>query len=434
MLKNAVLVVGFVLIPQFVAAQDTPLAEILPRLIQAEVVLAGPPPGSPFQSHAAHFVPGADQTLTPFLFNQSIVLQTATLPLGSSAGGFSYTFDQALGTYTRSTNSFGSAFAERAVTIGRGRWDLGATYQHASFSSYEGKNLDDGSIRFYLTHEACCNNQFFEGDLVETAVSMQLKADTFAFFGLYGVTDRIDVGIVVPIVSIDLNAQVNATILRLATQNITAIHQFDNTGASTSTFSESGSATGIGDIILRGKYHFLRAAGGGLAVAVDVRTPTGDEENLLGAGATQAKFQLVASRAYDRLAPHFNIGYTFSGESSTPFVSSNDEFNYTGGAEFVVSPKLTIAGDIIGRQLQDSGRLVEEPKTFNWTTATGVRGSSTFTEFASRPGNLNLVLGAAGLRFNPGRNLLISANLVFPLGDAGMQSDIIPVIGFDYAF
>ena len=137
MLKNAALVVGFVLFPQFVAAQDTPLAEILPRLIQAEVVLAGPPPGSPFQSHAAHFVPGANQSLTPFLFNQSIVLQTATLPLGSSAGGFSYTFDQALGTYTRSTNSFGSAFAERAVTIGRGRWDLGATYQHASFSSVQ---------------------------------------------------------------------------------------------------------------------------------------------------------------------------------------------------------------------------------------------------------------------------------------------------------
>lgn len=432
MLKNAALVVGFVLFPQFVAAQDTPLAEILPRLIQAEVVLAGPPPGSPFQSHAAHFVPGADQSLTPFLFNQSIVLQTATLPLGSSAGGFSYTFDQALGTYTRSTNSFGSAFAERAVTIGRGRWDLGATYQHASFSSYEGKNLDDGSIRFYLTHEACCNNAFFEGDLVETAVSMQLKADTFAFFGLYGVTDRIDVGIVVPIVSIDLNAQVNATILRLTTQG-TNIHTFEN-GGSTSTASDSGSATGIGDIILRGKYHFLRATGGGLAVAVDVRTPTGDEENLLGAGATQAKFQLVASGAYNRFAPHFNIGYTFAGESSTPFVSSNDEFNYTGGAEFVVSPKLTIAGDIIGRQLQDSGRLVEEAKTFNWTTLQGVSGSSTFMEFASRPGNLNLVLGAAGLRFNPGRNLLISANLVFPLADSGMQSDIIPVIGFDYAF
>jgi len=63
-----------------------------------------------------------------------------------------------------------------------------------------------------------------------------------------------------------------------------------------------------------------------------------------------------------------------------------------------------------------------------------VSGSSTFMEFASRPGNLNLVLGAAGVRFNPGRNLLISANLVFPLGDSGMQSNIIPVIGFDYAF
>jgi hypothetical protein len=417
-------------------AQETPLAEILPQLIQAEVRLAGPPPGSPFPSHEAHFIPGQDQALTPFLFNQSIVSQLATLPLGTSAGGFSYTFDQSLGTYTRNSNSFGSAFAERALTIGRGRWNIGANYQHVEFDSYEGRDLDDGSIRFYLTHQLSGTDPFFEGDLVEAALSMRLKADTFALFGLYGVTDRLDVGITVPIAHISLDARIDATVLRLATLNTgptSTIHTFTG-GGSTGAFSDSGSASGFGDIILRAKYHLLRAAGGGLAVAFDLRTPTGDVDNLLGAGATQAKFLFVASSERNRFAPHLNIGFTVSGESDSEFVRVTDEFNYTVGTEVVLSPRLTITGDLVGRNLIDSGRLVEEPKTFNWRTAAGVTGSSTFVEFAAQPGNLNLLLGAAGVRYNPGRNLLISGSVLFPLTDAGIRSEIIPVVGFEYAF
>jgi hypothetical protein len=425
-----------VVAPPSAVAQETPLAEILPQLIQAEVRLAGPPPGSPFPSHEAHFIPGPDQTLTPFLFNQSIVSQLATLPLGTSAGGFSYTFDQALGTYTRSSNSFGSAFAERAITIGRGRWNIGANYQHVEFDSYEGRDLDDSSIRFYLTHQLSGNDPFFEGDLVEAALSMRLKADTFALFGLYGVTDRLDVGITVPIAHVNLDARIDATVLRLATLNTgptSTIHTFTG-GGSTGAFSNSGSASGFGDIILRAKYHLLQAAGGGLAVAFDLRTPTGDVDNLLGAGATQAKFLFVASSERNRFAPHLNIGFTLSGESDSEFVRVTDEFNYTAGTEVVLSPRLTITGDLVGRNLIDSGRLVEEPKTFNWRTAAGVTGSSTFVEFAAQPGNLNLLLGAAGVRYNPGRNLLISGSVLFPLTDAGIRSEIIPVVGFEYAF
>src|SRR5262245_18395254 len=65
---------------QLASAQEIPLSEVLVRVIQGEVVLAGPPPGSTFPSHAAHFVPGEEQELTPFIFNQAIVSQLATYP------------------------------------------------------------------------------------------------------------------------------------------------------------------------------------------------------------------------------------------------------------------------------------------------------------------------------------------------------------------
>ena len=364
--------------PACCGRKNTPLSQILVKLIQSDVRLAGPPPGSTFPSHEAHFLPGEDQRLAPYLFNQSIVSQLSTFPLGSSAGGFSYTFDPTLGTYTRTTNSFGPSFAERAVTLGRNKFAFGANYQHATFKSYEGKDLDSGDIRFYLTH-LIATGAFFEGDVVGTSLSMDLKTDTFALFANFGVTDRLDVGLAVPIQHVTLDASVVANIIRLATLDTgptAAIHTFAG-GASSATFTDGGSASGIGDILFRAKYRFLDTTGGGIAVAMDLRAPTGDAGNLLGTGTTQGKFLFVASNAYNRFSPHVNIGYTFSGESDNPFVNVSDEFNYIGGVEFVASPKVTIVSDFVGRQLRDSGRLVEQPKVFNWTTQAGVSGSTT---------------------------------------------------------
>jgi hypothetical protein len=413
-------------------AQDRALSEILVELIQADVRLAPPPAGSGFATHEAHFLPGEDQVLTPYLFNQAIVSQLSTYPVGSPAGGFTYTFDPGLGTYSRSSNTFGSSFAERALTIGRGRFNIGANYQHASFNSFEGKDLDGGNVRFYLTHQFT-GGQFFEGDLVETALDLKLKTDTFSILANYGVTNRLDVGVAVPIIHVSLAASINATVLRLATAAIPGIHVFPD-GGSTATFSDSGSATGIGDILVRGKYHFFAAGGGGLAAAIDLRLPTGDEDNLLGTGTTQSQFYLIGSRATNRFAPHFNIGYTVSGESSNPFLNVTDEFNYVGGTEIHASERLTVNVDLIGRRLIDSGKLVDEPRTFNYAPQGGPPGSATFNEFAFRQGSLNLLTTAVGMKFNPRPNLLITANVLFPVTDAGIRSNPVPVIGFDYAF
>jgi hypothetical protein len=421
--------------PGVLFAQETPLSEVLVRLIQSEVRLAGPPPGSPFPSHAAHFLPGADSQLSPYLFNQAIVSQLSTFPIGSSAGGFSYTFDPALGTYSRSTTSFGPSFAERAVTVGRGRWSIGANYQHATFNSFEGKDLDSGDIRFYLTH-LTESGAFFEGDLVGTSLNMKLTSDTVVLFGSRGLTDRFDVGVAVPISRVDLQARVDATILRLATLDTgptSGIHTFDG-GGSTAVFSRSGTASGIGDILLRTKYRFFARETTGLAAAVDVRLPTGDEENLLGTGATQAKFLLVGSTGARGFSPHFNIGYTVSDSSSNSLVNTTDEFNYAFGTEFTPHANVTIAADLIGRQLRGSGRLVEQPRTFNWRTQAGVTGSSTFNEFALQDGNLTSIFAAVGAKFNPARSFLITASVLFPLNDAGIRSAPVPVVGFDYSF
>ena len=59
---------------------------------------------------------------------------------------------------------------------------------------------------------------------------------------------------------------------------------------------------------------------------------------------------------------------------------------------------------------------------------------TTRTELQFESGDLQLYLGAAGIRFSPWRTLLVSANLLFPLTDAGLRDRVHAVIGVDYVF
>ena len=48
--------------------------------------------------------------------------------------------------------------------------------------------------------------------------------------------------------------------------------------------------------------------------------------------------------------------------------------------------------------------------------------------------NLNLMLGSAGLKINPFGKLLILGNVLFPIGNGGLQDKLTPVVGIDYSF
>ena len=415
------------LAPSTAQAQLVPLSQLLVDLIQSDIFLAPPPPG--FQSHSTHFVPGVDQELAPALFNQQLIAQIGTFPLGSSSGGFSYEFDSSTGTFRRATESFGPAFAERALTIGRNRFSVGVNFQYSKYNSFEGADLENGEIKFYLRHAPTGGN-FFEGDVIEAALNLDVSSTTTTLYANYGLTNAWDVAIALPIQSISMDASVDATVLRLAT-GTTPIHQFPN-GTTQETFTSSGDASGIGDVIVRTKYRFLDLGGGGLAAGLDIRLPTGDELNLLGTGATQTAFTFIASSTRGRFAPHFNMGYTWSTESD--IVSLSNEFGYRLGAEFIASPALTFSADLVGRTLVEADRLEFGDVTFNYVNAIGTPGSSTFTELGVTDNSLNLNSLAVGGKYNVTGTLLINANVLFGLGSKGLTATFTPVIGVDYSF
>jgi hypothetical protein len=423
-------------------AQSTQgLAGLLLRFFSPEnpVVLQGNQ-ANPAFSHAAHFVsqPNAQAALRQL--NRGIATQLSTFPLGSSSAGFTFTFDETLGVYNRTTESFGPIFTERPLTAGKGKFSFGVNYQHGTWDTFQGQDLRNDDIQLYLTHEDTNNDGtnldlWFEGDLIRADLALDLTTDTTVFFANYGVTERLDLGVAIPIQRVDLSARILTSVEPLATSgDPNVVHQFEG-GGTTNSYFESGSASGLGDIVVRGKWNFLRQDSFALAAAADLRLPTGSEADLLGSGATQVKAFLVLGGSAGRFSPRASVGYTFSSGGSDFTGDLPNEINYTAGFDLVPHPRVTLTGDYIGRTLLDTEYLVEQSRAFRYSPRTDPSVYSIErTTVGSATGNLGLSLASVGIKVNPVGRLLLVGNVLIAVGSNGLQDDITPVFGIDYTF
>jgi hypothetical protein len=429
-----VVALALVLAPAEARAQSTGLARLLLRFFDPSnpLVLAN-------TGHQAHFSsqPAAQETLRQL--NRGIATQLSTFPLGSSSGGFTYTFDEALGVFTRTSDSFGPLFAERALTAGKGKLNFGVNYSRNTYDSFEGKDLTNGDIKFFLTHadgngDGSFLTPWIEGDVIQSELFLDITASNTVLFANYGVSERFDVGLSVPYVRVEIDARIRDTIRDFATSPDPFISHIFPSGSKSESFPQSGSAEGIGDVVLRAKYHAIKGATWGLAAAADLRLPTGDEDDLLGSGATQAKLYLIAAGT-GRFSPHANLGYTFSQGGSEATGPLPDEISYTVGFDAALGRRLTLNADLIGRTLRGAGRIQEVQQEWRYSRRNDpLIYTTALSELVRVEGDLNLVLGAVGLRINPFKNLLISANALFSTGNRGLQDKFTPVVAFDYSF
>ena len=419
-------------LPTHALAQEQKLVPLMKDLFLSGVVLSTTPGGGGVVAHTPVFA--NDPSVTPVTdlvqdISQQIGLQVSNVPLGSSSGGFTYQYDSSLGTFKRSTESFGPAFAERAVNIGRGKLNFGMNYQHSKYTALDDKDLESGAIAIFLPHQDIPS--FVKGDMIEADLKMNLRSDTEAFFGNFGVTDKLDLGLVVPVEHVKMDLTYHEIIRDFATHaSAPLIHRFGN-GEKTDDVSESGSATGIGDMVVRAKLGLTSRGTQGFALGVDLRLPTGDEENMLGTGATQTHVFLIASGEQGKLGHHVNIGYTGSAGGT----DVSNQFNYVGGVDYAATPKLTLVGDFVGRTYFDAKQLVDT--TFAHTFQQGDTAPTETVQLSTVAldnGTLNSMLGTAGVKFNPGGTLLLSGHIVFSLNSAGLTRSVTGVFGFDYSF
>jgi len=388
--------------------------------------------------HGNHFVPAAvasNGTVISFLTN-SIGSNVANVPVSATSGGSTFSFQG--GVPSRTSTSAGPIFGERAQTLGRGRVLAGLSRTGLHFKTLRGVDLDH--IRFTFTH---ANSDFpgcdsvaggdcsllgiptLENESIDLDLRLDVRLTVTAFLLTYGITDRIDVGVARPLVSVSLDGTSNAQINPFGPPP--AVHFFGGTPESpilTASRTIDGSSTGLGDVDARVKINLRRGEPLSVAVLGDVRFPTGSESNLLGSGAFAARGLAIMSAHFGDFSPHANLGYLYRGGDF-----ENDAVLATVGFDHLLAPWATLAVDVISQlQVGDSPLQVPGPVHIE------APYHRTIIPTVIPDSRDDIVDGSLGVKLTAAPGLTVVGNGGWSLNRGGLRPDVIWTAGMEYNF
>lgn len=325
--------------------------------------------------------------------------ELATLPPSLSSAGFSYRFNSMLGTAERSSTSFGSFFTERSLTAGKGQAALGVNFRMANYRRLDGSDLAGG--QFVTTA-----NQFRDEAApfdIET-LSLEIDSRVLTFTGSYGVTDRLDVSAAVPFVELSLDG--------------TRV----NTYRGTPTVQAVAEATsrGFGDVAVRAKYGLFSSGTSGIALAGELRLPTGREEDLLGTGKAAFSALLIGSSEHGPVGYHGNVSLSGGGLAN--------ELAYRGALTYSASERVTLVGELVGRRYGEAGRITQV------RVPHAMIGGVDTIRLISEDSTLSTASVVVGAKWNVTSTWILSGHTQLPMTDRGLRSGAVTLIGLDYAF
>jgi hypothetical protein len=462
----------------------------VPQLYGPQGLLFISPPFSvgPLQTTAAsvagNFIP-ASQTSLLAAVNQTITSQIASLPLVAPAAGLSLVFDQSLGVYVASNDSFGPIFSERASTIGKYRLALGFSYQRMNFDSLDGVDLHSFPTLFVqpddafavppstgkcnpVTNNPTCSRG--SHDYLTASNRIDLNISQYTAYATFGLTNRIDVSVAVPVLTVDMRAAADTSIVPNSSLpgelsfvespthgSCTAHSPIGNSQyCSEALFSNSQRSSGLGDLTVRVKGILKSWERESLAAGLDIRVPTGNELNFLGTGAIGIRPFLVWSYR-GRLSPHVNLGYQWNGRSilandirSGAYVGDTSRFYlpqeafYSVGLEAALTKRFTATIDLVGQTVMNGERvhLIQAlapglcPSTSNSPFDLCVNAGPTVQQetIAAYKATYAIDNASLGVRYRPFGRFLVSANVLLKLDNGGLRSKAIPTISATYTF
>jgi hypothetical protein len=323
---------------------------------------------------------------------------------------------------------FTPIFTESSATVGQGQFLAGTNFSYFNLSKIRGENLSDLEFAF---------EQNGGGDLIAVTMPFDINASVFTLYGTYGITDRLDVGLAVPIVRLQIE-NVNTTFrvegdhsgCRYAPPEEGGLNCQGIGGREVSpplsAFQElPGSETYLNTLAVRAKYRFPSSwTRGSMAAVVDMRIPVGRSDgNVLGSGNFGTRLMLIGE--YDELdtfKPYVNFGAQFwNGDNS-------NSLKFAAGFSQRVASKVFFAFDLLG-ELQ-----IEEPP-FLFALDNEVSPDDPASDFSlaqssipalSRDHTMNAGIGLQ-VAFSPTFHAYGSA--LFALLNRGLQSAVVPTIG-----
>jgi hypothetical protein len=333
------------------------------------------------------------------LISRALLVNLASVPLATSSGGFVYRFNPRIGTAERATRSFGAFFVDRALTAGRDHASLGVAFSESSFDRLDGHRLTDGTL-------VTTANQFRDeaSPYDVESLTLDIQSSTMTLVGAVGVADGLELGAAVPFVHLTLDGQ------RINLYRGTTFVQA----------SGAASASGVGDVAIRAKQTLLSGDRLGIAALGEVRLPTGDERNLLGAGSPSYHAAGVVSFDTGTVAIHGNAGFVRGGIS--------DEIQALAAASVAVHPRVTLSGEAVVRRVSALHAIA-----LGSAPHPAIAGVDTLRLVAGESSTI-LASAIAGLKWNVAGRLVIGGHIGLPLARHGLTATLTPAVALEYGF
>jgi len=340
-------------------------------------------------------------------------------PIASASSSVSYEFNPELETFERRTRVLGPLFGERAETVGAGEFAASLSYSYLSLdringddvSSLESRPTVNGEIISVEIPEGVrlADGRFTNFLPLRAVADITVEAQLLTPGVTYGITPDLDLNITLPLIRsyVRVNAEVELPDPRLPQFALA-----EGQSVSASGPVASGTAEGVGDLLLRAKYTLLRGGIADVAAQLGLSLPTGREEDLHGTGNTLVQPTLIVSRLFaDRFQPLLNVGMILN----TGDVGRSIVRWAVGGAAQVIGP-LSASLVFLGRhELESQAARIRNP-------------------FFLQIERNDMFDASVGLRYLFLGSGVVSVNALMPLNDDGFRPQVVPTVQVEYSF
>ncbi len=357
-----------------------------------------------------------NEAVTPIV--ERLALRGIDLPATATTPAFTYEFDFETGVPTRTSQSLGPTFVERAETVGRHRFAIGVSHLYADLDKFDGHDFADDIVTAGVRS---LGNIQIGGAFVADDFSLETHVTDVS--ATFGVTAAWDVNVLVPITQTSLAVDGTSAVIaeRDGVQSEIRAHVGFEDGA-----------VGLGDVLVRTKLRVVDAELARVALALGIRTPSGSAKDFHGLGDTIVTPSVIVSRAFGRHDVHLNLGVDCNADDL-----ERTRARYAAGASIQPWERLAFLLDVIG-----SSSFTDDE--FSFPAAVGsikqlfgndalVRSVTrdSVTAFVPRSDVVDL---AFGVKVNPVGTLVGYVTAIVPLTRDGLRAEVIPSAGVEWSF
>jgi hypothetical protein len=341
-------------------------------------------------------------------------------------------------------------FGERAETVGKGRVNVGFSYLYADLEKFEGEDFAEFIAQEASNDDLAVAFGFTDGS------DFSLQNHVFSFTTSYGITDHWDVGVLLPILSTNLDLD-GSSIAESSDPTVNeAVRGLSQVGSFSTFFDDD--AAGVGDLLLRTKYRFVEASLAKLAASLALRLPTGDADEFQGLGDVTVTPAVMASsefkiyefhahggvqfnaRDFERTRARYGIGAVVQPWGWGAFLLDVLGSSAFTDDEFTVDLSKNLAAEagfpldlvlVPAKFVKTSARVVQFPGFRGGAKVLPANG--TIKAFVPRSDLVDISVGAK-LKVPGTSTGTLFVNAIMPLTNDGLRADVMPAAGFEYTF